>query len=60
MTQVVGILGGMGPAAGADFVLVGDFIWQDTRGAPTALIEAGQAVARGFETSLARASVTGE
>lgn len=46
-------------AAGADFVLVGDFIWHDPRGAQTALIEASQAVARGFETSLAQAPVTG-
>ncbi|MFT6670014.1 MAG: thiamine-phosphate pyrophosphorylase [Afipia broomeae] len=46
-------------AAGADFVLVGDFIWQDSRGAQAVLIEAGQAVARGFEASLAHATVTG-
>ena len=31
-------------AAGADFVLVGDFIWADPRGAKAALIEAGQAI----------------
>jgi thiamine-phosphate pyrophosphorylase len=47
-------------AAGADFVLVGDFIWQDSRGAAAALIDAGLAVARGFKTSLAHAPVTGE
>lgn len=47
-------------AAGADFVLVGDFIWQDSRGAQAALVEAGQAVARGFKSSLAQATVTGE
>ncbi len=47
-------------AAGADFVLVGDFIWQDARGAVAALTDAGHAVARGFETSLAHAPVTGE
>ncbi len=47
-------------AAGADFVLVGEFIWQDSRGAVAALIDAGLAVARGFETSLAYAPVTGE
>ncbi|MDO9062653.1 MAG: thiamine phosphate synthase, partial [Bradyrhizobium sp.] len=29
-------------AAGADFVLVGDFIWADPRGAATALAEAEQ------------------
>ncbi len=32
-------------AAGADFVLVGDFIWADPRGARSALIDAGQAIA---------------
>lgn len=47
-------------AAGADFVLVGDFIWQDSRGAQAALVEAGQAIARGFKSSLAQATVTGE
>ena len=31
-------------AAGADFVLVGDFIWADPRGAAAALIEAGQTI----------------
>lgn len=31
-------------AAGADFVLVGDFIWADPRGAKAALIEADQAI----------------
>ena len=30
--------------AGADFVLVGDFIWADPRGAAAALIDAGQAI----------------
>ena len=31
-------------AAGADFVLVGDFIWNDPRGAAAALIDAEQAI----------------
>jgi thiamine-phosphate pyrophosphorylase len=31
-------------AAGADFVLVGDFIWADPRGAAVALMDAGQAI----------------
>jgi thiamine-phosphate pyrophosphorylase len=31
-------------AAGADFVLAGDFIWADPRGAKAALIDAGQAI----------------
>jgi thiamine-phosphate pyrophosphorylase len=30
--------------AGADFVLVGDFIWADPRGAKAALIDAGEAI----------------
>lgn len=35
-------------AAGADFVLVGDFIWADPRGAAAALAEAGQAIRQGY------------
>jgi thiamine-phosphate pyrophosphorylase len=35
-------------AAGADFVLVGDFIWADPRGAKAALIEAGQAIKQAY------------
>jgi thiamine-phosphate pyrophosphorylase len=31
-------------AAGADFVLVGDFIWNDERGAKAALMEAEQTI----------------
>ena len=31
-------------AAGADFVLVGDFIWADPRGAAAALLDAGQTI----------------
>lgn len=31
-------------AAGADFVLVGDFIWSDPRGAAAALMDAGQTI----------------
>jgi thiamine-phosphate pyrophosphorylase len=33
-------------AAGADFVLVGDFIWADPRGAAAALKDAEQAIRR--------------
>jgi thiamine-phosphate pyrophosphorylase len=36
-------------AAGADFVLVGDLIWADPRGAAAALREAGQAIRAGCE-----------
>jgi thiamine-phosphate pyrophosphorylase len=32
--------------AGADFVMAGDFIWTDPRGAAAALMEAGQALRR--------------
>lgn len=38
-------------SAGADFVLAGDFIWRDSRGPKAALIEAGEAIARGFAGS---------
>src|SRR3954465_4739506 len=31
-------------AAGADFILVGDFIWADPRGAKAALMDAGEAI----------------
>ncbi len=31
-------------AAGADFILVGDFIWADSRGAAQALMDTGQAI----------------
>jgi thiamine-phosphate pyrophosphorylase len=35
-------------AAGADFVLVGDFIWADPRGAATALTEVEQAIQQAY------------
>jgi thiamine-phosphate pyrophosphorylase len=35
-------------AAGADFVLVGDFIWADPRGAKAALIDAEAAIKKGY------------
>ena len=41
--------------AGADFVLVGDFIWADPRGAKAALIDAGQAIAEAHETAFGKA-----
>jgi thiamine-phosphate pyrophosphorylase len=37
-------------AAGADFVLVGDVIWADPRGAAAALMDAGEAIRQGFAT----------
>ena len=38
-------------AAGADFVLVGDFIWADPRGAGAALTEAGQAIRQAYRAA---------
>src|ERR1700726_3168380 len=35
-------------AAGADFVLAGDFIWNDKRGAKAALMEVGQAIRQAY------------
>jgi thiamine-phosphate pyrophosphorylase len=42
-------------AAGADFVLVGDFIWADPRGAKTALIDAGQAIKQAHSAAFGKA-----
>src|SRR6185295_19820816 len=42
-------------SSGADFVLVGDFIWADPRGARAALIDAGQAIAEAHETAFGKA-----
>ena len=47
-------------AAGADFVLVGDFIWSDPRGPKTALIEIGEAIARAHATTFGKAKAQGE
>ena len=41
--------------AGADFVLVGDFIWADPRGAKAALTDAAQAIAQEYEAALGKA-----
>jgi len=38
-------------AAGADFVLVGDFIWADPRGAKAALIDAGRAIRQAHDAT---------
>jgi thiamine-phosphate pyrophosphorylase len=40
-------------AAGADFVLVGDFIWADPRGAKAALIDAEAAIKKAYADALA-------
>ena len=42
-------------AAGADFVLVGDFIWADPRGAKAALIDAEAAIGEAHEAALGKA-----
>ncbi|OYU91510.1 MAG: thiamine phosphate synthase [Bradyrhizobiaceae bacterium PARB1] len=41
-------------AAGADFVLVGDFVWNDPRGTAAALVEAQAAIERGHAAVLER------
>ncbi|WP_441243108.1 thiamine phosphate synthase [Tardiphaga sp. 768_D3_N2_1] len=40
-------------AAGADFVLVGDVIWNDARGAAAALVDAEKAIQQGYATLVA-------
>jgi thiamine-phosphate pyrophosphorylase len=42
-------------AAGADFVLVGDFVWADPRGAAAALADAEQAIRQGFAATSEKA-----
>jgi len=42
-------------SAGADFVLVGDFIWADPRGAKAALIDAGEAIRQAHEAAFGTA-----
>jgi thiamine-phosphate pyrophosphorylase len=42
-------------AAGADFVLVGNFIWADPRGARAALVDAGQVLAKARQQAKVRA-----
>ena len=46
-------------AAGADFVLVGDFIWADPRGAKAALIETSEAIARAYASTAGKAGAEG-
>ena len=42
-------------SAGADFVLVGDFIWADPRGAKAALVEAGETIRQAREGAFEKA-----
>jgi thiamine-phosphate pyrophosphorylase len=46
-------------AAGADFVLAGDFIWADPRGAKAALIDAAQAITEAFAKAKSGADKAG-
>jgi thiamine-phosphate pyrophosphorylase len=46
-------------AAGADFVLVGDFIWSDPRGPKAALAEADAAIKKAHAETLAAAATAG-
>lgn len=46
-------------AAGADFVLVGDVIWSDPRGARAALVEIGEAITRAHADTFGTAKAEG-
>ncbi|MBR0875432.1 thiamine phosphate synthase [Bradyrhizobium tropiciagri] len=46
-------------AAGADFVLVGDFIWADPRGARAALVEIGETIAQAHAGTFGTAKTEG-
>jgi thiamine-phosphate pyrophosphorylase len=43
-------------SAGADFVLVGDLVWADPRGAAAALADAGQAIRQGYAAASEKAN----
>jgi len=43
-------------ASAADFVMVGDLVWQDARGAKAALLDVSAVITQGYETSLAAAT----
>ena len=47
-------------AAGADFVLVGDFIWADPRGAEAALVEVEQTIRQAHNAAIGKAKATGQ
>ncbi|WGR95349.1 thiamine phosphate synthase [Bradyrhizobium sp. ISRA443] len=46
-------------AAGADFVLVGDFVWADPRGAKAALIDVSEAIAQAHARMIGKARAEG-
>ncbi|WP_407166888.1 thiamine phosphate synthase [Bradyrhizobium sp. ORS 111] len=45
--------------AGADFVLVGDFVWADPRGAKAALIDVGEALVQAHARTIGKARAEG-
>ena len=45
-------------AAGADFVLVGDFVWADPRGTETALVDVEQAIRQAHAAAIGKAKAT--
>jgi thiamine-phosphate pyrophosphorylase len=47
-------------AAGADFVLVGDFIWADPRGPEAALLEVEQAIGQAHAAAFGKITTTGK
>jgi thiamine-phosphate pyrophosphorylase len=46
--------------AGADFVLFGDFIWADPRGAEAALIDVGQAIREAHAAAIGKTKAAGQ
>jgi thiamine-phosphate pyrophosphorylase len=51
---------GLFASAGADFILLSDFIWNDERGPRAALVEAGNIVAESFDKAFGHTTVEGE
>ncbi len=49
---------GLFAESGADFILAGDYIWQDSRGPRTALIETSEAVQMHFDRVFGRTKVS--
>ncbi|MCX7308293.1 MAG: thiamine phosphate synthase [Afipia sp.] len=49
---------GMFAESGADFILVGDFIWQDSRRPQAALIEASETIHKHFDFAFGRSKFT--
>jgi thiamine-phosphate pyrophosphorylase len=47
-------------AAGADFVLVGDFVWADPRGPEAALIEVEQAIEQAHAAAFGKTTTSGK